>query len=102
MACGLALPLAQVPCRAVPAARALSGAGVTEVGVAVALAGAAAGEAPLARLAVGALAARGSGTALALARRWVTLVAQRALRVAVTGWGLEGENKGVRGQLLFV
>lgn len=80
------VPLAEVSRRAVPAVRTLSGAGVTEVGVAVTLAGAAAGEAPLARLAVGALASHGSGPALALARHWVTLVAQRALWVTVTGW----------------
>lgn len=80
------LPLAQVPRRTVPTADALSGAGVTEVSVAIAMAGAAAGEAPLARLAVRALATRGPRTTLALARHRVTLVAQRALWVAVTSW----------------
>lgn len=74
--CSWNLPLTQVPRRTVSTGHALSSPGVTEVGVAVTLAGAAAGEAPLARLAVGALATRGSRAALALARHWVALVAQ--------------------------
>lgn len=70
------LPFAEVSRRAVLAVRALSAAGVTEVGVAVTMAGAAAGEAPLARLAVGALASRGPRPALALACHRVALMAQ--------------------------
>lgn len=69
----------------VPTVCALPSAGVTDVCMAVTLTAAAAGEAPLAWLAVWALTPGGSLPALTLACNWVTLVAQRALWVAVTG-----------------
>lgn len=85
-----------MPCCTVPTGNALSGAGVTEVGMAVALAWAAAWEAPLARLAVGTLATCSSRTAQALASHRVTLVAQRALWVAVTSWWIGKGEKNRR------
>lgn len=72
-------------CCEVPAVVTLSGAGVTEVSMAVTLTGAAAREAPLSWLAVRALTPGGSLPALTLTGDRVTLVTQGALRVAVTG-----------------
>lgn len=93
--CGteFSLPLTEMSCCEVSAASAFSRAGIAEVCMAVTLTGGAAGEAPLARLTVRALPPGGSLSALTLACNWVTLVAQWAVGVAVTGW--VGEFRGL-------
>lgn len=71
----------------VSAALTRSGLRVAVLAVAVAMAGSALREAPEARQAVGTLATRGPGDALALAGRLVAEGADRALRVTLAGWG---------------
>lgn len=80
----MAVPLTVVSAGEVSAALALSGLRVAELAVAVTVAGSALREAPEARQAVGALAPRGPGDTLALARGLVAECSDRTPRVTIT------------------